>query len=81
MQIRPTNTTVSNLNINIILSPRLGLILLPNHLAVDALLIQPHPSLELVWHTHLRFLYIVCWIQRFFQVVREREYSFLCFRS
>ena len=70
-----------DLNINIILCPRLGLIFLPNHLPIDALLIQTHPTLELIRRAHLRFMYLVYRVQRFFQVVGERKYSFCCCRS
>lgn len=48
VQIRATDTTVGDLDVDIGLLPGLGLKLLPDHLAIGSLLVQAHPALELV---------------------------------
>ena len=48
MQIRAADTTAFHLDIDIVLFPRLGLELLPDHLAIGRVLVETHPSLELV---------------------------------
>ena len=53
VKIRTADTAVRNLDIDIILSPRLRLKLLPNHVAVDGVFVEAHPSFELVWHGHI----------------------------
>ena len=53
VKIRAADTAVRNLDIDIILSPWLRLILLPNHVAVDGVFIETHPSFELIWHGHI----------------------------
>jgi hypothetical protein len=73
MQVRATNTTVGDFDINVILCPCFRLILLPHHLPVRGLLIQTRPSLEFVRCAHFRLLCIAYCVQRVFQVIRERE--------
>lgn len=48
MQIRPTDTTVGDLDINIGLLPLLGLELLPDHVAIGGSAIKAKPAFELV---------------------------------
>lgn len=48
VHVRTTDTTVSDLDVDIGLLPRLGLELLPDHLALSSLGAQAHPALELV---------------------------------
>lgn len=48
VKIGSADTAVGDLNVNIILFPLLGLELLPLHLALNGLLIETEPSLELV---------------------------------
>lgn len=48
VHIRATDTTVRHSHINICLLPRLGLELLPDHLALGRLRVEAHPAFELV---------------------------------
>lgn len=48
VQVRTTDTTVRDLDIDIGLLPRLRLKLLPNHVTLAGAGIQAHPALEFV---------------------------------
>lgn len=48
MKIRAAHATVSDLDIDIGLFPRLGLKLLPDHFALGSLGAKAHPAFELV---------------------------------
>lgn len=48
MQVRATDTTVADLDVDVGLLPRLGLELLPDHLSLAGLGAEAHPALELV---------------------------------
>ena len=48
VQIRATDTTVSDLDIDIGLLPRLGLEFLPDHLALGGFGVEAYPAFELV---------------------------------
>lgn len=48
MKIRTADTTVRDLDVNVVLLPLLWLKLLPDHLSVDRGLVLSQPSLEFV---------------------------------
>ena len=52
MQIRSTNPSVSYLDVDIRLLPRLWLIGLPLHVAISSRRVETHPSLEFVVRAH-----------------------------
>lgn len=53
MEIRTTNTAVRDLDIDVVFGPWLWLIFFPDHVSVDGVLVETHPSLELVWYGHI----------------------------
>ena len=48
VQVGATDTTVANLDVDVGLFPRLGLKLLPDHLALTGFGTEAHPALKLV---------------------------------
>lgn len=52
MNVRTADSGVSDANIDISLFPLLGLVLLPDHVALGGLFVLTHPSLKLVVGAH-----------------------------